>query len=343
MKFVICGNYGVGNLGDEAIAQGLKFLLLQQYPEATTAVMGKGNLLPIGVRSFVKSLFNWDLWRRPLKMIREADVFVLGGGALFTQEESFFVPFFWALHGAAALFLGRKLWIIAVSIEKLGVFSRFFVKYSMKRAEKISVRDEFSSKLLSRLRIKHILGPDLAFFLHIKNDDHHETKKYVVLCPRTFKNNDAFTHTFFAQLCDMLFKDFGLNIVLLSLKVGDKKERHLLNKILDQSKHKESIKIIYSLTSINEAIEVIKNAEFVVTMRLHGGIFSLITQTPFYALNYMDKVQHFWDGLQVAGGDFSQKNIVASFNRRNELKVQLNKVEVVFLQRKYQLTTYVST
>ena len=68
-----------------------------------------------------------------------------------------------------------------------------------------------------------------------------------------------------------------------------------MHKIFEQVRQKDKVKIENFYENINELMQTLANAQVVVSMRLHAGILSALTGTPFIPLNYMEKVSDFWE------------------------------------------------
>ena len=85
-QFLLVGNFGVGNVGDEAI----RTYILQAFPEVHWTVLSGDRMqsgdvprLPYGIRSFLSTA-----WWKTLRAYRSSDGIVFGGGSLFTDVES---------------------------------------------------------------------------------------------------------------------------------------------------------------------------------------------------------------------------------------------------------------
>ena len=71
-------------------------------------------------------------------------------------------------------------------------------------------------------------------------------------------------------------------------------EKIILHKIFDHVKRKDEIIIHEFSENFNELLKILAKAEMVIGMRLHSGILSILAQSPFISLAYMDKVKDFW-------------------------------------------------
>ena len=98
MRYLLVGNYGVGNAGDEI----LKDYFLERFPGiewivcSACPVSGEVWRLPAGVRSFLSFKWLYTLW-----VLRKSDGMVFGGGSLFTDVESVRACFVWFAHAFA--------------------------------------------------------------------------------------------------------------------------------------------------------------------------------------------------------------------------------------------------
>ncbi len=262
--------------------------------------MGKGNLLPIGVRSLLKSIIFTRLWRRPLSLIKECDHFILGGGGLFTDEERPLTGFFWAMHGLVASILMRKpVTVLGVSCGPMGFMSSIFTRLLFKSSQKVYCRDEQSviiSKKLGALNAS--LCPDMAAYLganFLAVDDHEKhDKKAVYFILREYKNITKNVITNFVLLMHHLYAKYGFQTVLVDFQNDSILSRGMMNKIIDQN----HIKNILSVQRIGDNLDglamLLRKAKFVFSMRYHGALLSLINSVPFISINYMAKSSNFW-------------------------------------------------
>lgn len=294
MNIVVCGNYGVTNVGDEAILQGMRRVLDTAFPGSHIQVMGTGNVLPLGLRSFLKAL---AAGRMPhgIKMIRECDLFILGGGGLFCDEEGPFVSAFWALHGLMAKFLGKKLAVLGISIGKLTRYNAPFVRRLFKRADLVIVRDEFSANILDSWNVKNHVCADFAT-LGLDQDTPCRTNKdkYVVISIRPFGINANELYKKIALLCDRIVHEYGFNIVFLPMSAIGQNDTGVLNKIFDLMTHQSKAHVEDFSPDLGSVISILANAECVVGMRLHSCILASMYGVPVIPLSYMSKVANYW-------------------------------------------------
>jgi polysaccharide pyruvyl transferase CsaB len=148
MNCLLIGNYGVANLGDEALRQyfldtfpEVEWLVVSAHPSANEYAR-----LPFGIRSLFRSN-----WLRTLAAYRQVDAVVFGGGSLWTDVESVKACFLWSLHACAARLYGKK---IILAFQGVGPFrtrvGERLARAVVRRAAFISVRDRASAERLKK-------------------------------------------------------------------------------------------------------------------------------------------------------------------------------------------------
>lgn len=337
MRIGVCGNYGVKNIGDEAILRSLKQMLSRAFSGCEIIVFGKGRLFPFGIRSFLKSIIKLNLWREPYKALKSCDMFILGGGGLFSDEEGPFVSLFWALHGVFALFLKKPVLCLGISVSHIRYCNRLVLEAVFKRSRLITVRDAASFNLLKKWGIKSYISSDLALLYQYQKRVQNVSEKYIVLSLRRCKIDDDFLCTIFAQVCDSLIAKYGFQIRLIPFQDGADKDTYLMNKIFDRCREKKHISIEPYNKNISDLLDIISGAELVLAMRLHAGIFSLLAETPFIPISYMSKVEDFWSNCEgvkpVKLDDLTPQKLLEAFDEIMEKKSSL-KAKMILLKKK---------
>lgn len=296
MKIVIVGNYDVGNAGDDAICQGAQELFRGIHKEVDFDVMGQGKLFPFGIRSCIKSLWRRGMWRTPFRIMKQADYVVLGGGGLFSDEESKKSSVFWALQGLMALWLKKPLMVLGISVGPMTIIGSLLTRYVLRRARIVATRDKQSAERLQDLGVTAYALCDLATFCSFKGvEADAKNRNSVLISLRSFKNLDAELCTIFAQLVDAITSDFKIKIILISLKKGVQSDTQILNKLFDQVKNKQNVSIFEYEDDLDQFMQIFQAARCTISMRLHGGIFSLMCGVPVLPLSYMSKSDAFWN------------------------------------------------
>ncbi len=305
MKYVVCGNYGATNLGDEAILDGIIGILNNADNRAEITVMSSNPketfashhikaiyLMPAGFRSFFRLVFNGRVFST-LSAIKACDYFILGGGGLFSDEK-FKAVWIWWFQAFWAFLLRKKVICLGQSVGPLNTRTgRFLTASVFKRADRIAVRDLSSKEQLAKLGIfKAEVLADPAFLLPIDEKNSSINDNYIIFSVRPWIKGDKKTlYKFCAHFIDWIYEEYGLKTILLPFQLYQDKDIAELNNIFDQVRYKHVAEIRAFSTYYRDAIDIISRSSAVIGMRLHSLIFSTICHKPFIALSYSQKVR----------------------------------------------------
>ncbi len=319
---VVCGNYGATNLGDEAILDGilsmvkeafnqskskkeLSITVLSANPEST-ALSHKVNsefLFPAGVRSFFRGIAKGTIGRT-IDSIREADLFILGGGGLFTDEKKMAIVI-WSLQAKIARLFGVPVFCMGQSVGPLKTsFGRDMTKNVYLNTCGATVRDKKSVDLLAELGVIKVteladpvfaLGDDLTAGSEDRDipTDTSDSKpeKIAVFSIRPWKNKDADTfYNILAAFIMWLKREHGVKSLLVPFQILKDNDLECL-KIIKNKVTDESAEIYEYSSDYNKVIELMSRADFVCGMRLHSLIFSALAGCPFIGISYSSKVR----------------------------------------------------
>ena len=266
MKCVLVGNYGVGNVGDEA----LKEYFLSAFPDIQWTVLmaypTKGQLprLPTGFRSFISSP-----WWKTLKAIRQCDAMVFGGGSLFTDVESNFACFLWFIHTWTAHHY-RKPYFLA--FQGIGPFrtrtGKLFAKWAVKHAAFVSVRDDESFTRLQSftMNTKCERTFDPAILL-IRKSYSLRSENVITLIPR--QNSEQQFRQSVKHIADRE-KDVHFSIILL--QPDDSQEKNVAATIL---RLVDGRGVIVPVRTFDQLCECVAGSSLVITQRYHGALAAL--------------------------------------------------------------------
>jgi polysaccharide pyruvyl transferase CsaB len=278
MKFVVCGNYGAKNRGDEMILEGILKSLKSIDPQAEITVLS-GNpeetslkykvrsfkMFPSGIRSRLSSLFS--PCSGAYQALKKCDYFVLGGGGLFTNL-TLRAYIIWNCQAKQALKMGKKIIMYGQSLGPVeGRLQEKIVKNLFNNAHSIFLRDQASIEELSRLGItkKAYLMPDLA--LRIESESQSGTQ--TIVAPHYFKK---LPENF--KLIDFIKSH---NAEVINFQEQDKK----ISQMGDANPSTKDIEQKY------------KDANIIVGIRLHSIICAVKFGKAFIAFNYSPKVRNF--------------------------------------------------
>lgn len=266
-NYVLVGNYGVGNFGDEALKQ----YFLDEYDECKWSVLSaqpskrEFSRLPSGIRSFLSFQ-----WMRTLREIKKSEGMVFGGGTLFTDIESVLACFLWWIHARTAQLFGKKTYF---AFQGFGPFKsrlgQWFAASALKRAEYISLRDSLSAKRYMDTKVnKNYVQTFDPIFSLIQNEKHDDsTKKVLILIPRN--NSGA---TFQLAMQNALRSQHYDEVRVLSMKPDDAQEREFIEKLKSSCTARVSV---HATNTLSDIIDGLSDADSVISERYHGAIAAI--------------------------------------------------------------------
>lgn len=303
---LICGNYGNGNIGDEAILRALiqkyektyKLTVISADPVQTHRAhkINAVHRFPGGLRSKLHSLLLPNGRKRlkeTKKAVNKCDVFLLGGGTLLTDTPLRSI-LIWSKQVEPAFQAGKEVWVYANGIGPLHTQAAQEIAASiLKRAHKVTVRDLRSIEWTKKLgchKARKVLDP--VFHLHWKGKPPslEIDKNTVIFAPRAWTKNTDETREVFIKFIQFLCLEKGKKVVGIPFEKGHSEDVKFLSNIFEQSNVRTRAKIWENYKDELDVICAISQAEAVVGMRLHSLIFAQLTHTPFVGISYMEKV-----------------------------------------------------
>lgn len=280
MQCLLVGNYGTGNVGDEA----LKEYFLHAFPEISWTVVSahperrnETPRLPAGIRSFLSLS-----WWKTVQAYRRTDAVVFGGGTLFTDAESAYACFLWFAHAYVAWFFKKPL---LLAFQGVGPFRTWWgerwARFAVRHSSFLSVRDEASALRVKawglNIKIVHSFDPIFSGILGKKGDG---TQKVLIIIPR-HNSSDSFL-----ELVALRGESDWQAVRILSLQPGDRRERDLcqrLRKFLDGVPSS-----IIPIHTFAELLEQVSQGSLVLTQRYHGALAALMAGIPLEILPQKD-------------------------------------------------------
>ncbi len=312
-KYLLSGYYGYDNIGDEAILMslvaGLKSMdkkieitALSASPESTA---DRYNIRSVN-RNSIFSI---------LKSIKECDYFVSGGGSLLQDVTGWkSVPYYLGQILLAQL-IGKKTIFYAQGIGPVkGKFYKWLIKLILKRTNYISVRDKKSRELLINWGISPEqinLTVDPVFILRKLTKDYNYSNKELIIAKgqrpligvsvRPWRDN-KYINKFAKSLSEFAVK-IGANVVIIPFHTNQDQDisKRLRDKVISKWKEDDYIGNI-TLSEIETPLQVLsqyKELDFLLGVRLHSLIFSVLTNVPFVATEYDPKIAGFLNMIGI--------------------------------------------
>lgn len=307
-KILVSGYIGFNNFGDEAIF----YALVNHLKSLKFKVCALCNN-----PKDVKNKYDVDTfyYKNPIQIIKaiiDCDILYSGGGSLLQNKTGNFSLYYYLLIILTAKLFCKKVFIFSQGIEPVnGKFSEFFLKFVLKQADYITVRDNNSLNYLKTLNINSDLTSDPVYSL-VENYKISSEKKGLIVQLRDFKD---FNKNIPADLAYSLkgYKD-TVRVLSLQNEVDEKICKTLVEKL-----NSEGVKARYTpFYSIEKTFDIINQAEFMISTRLHGAILANALKVKTFALIYDDKVRSLADEFKIQNVDL--KNYT-----QNELDKKLKK------------------
>lgn len=293
-RAVLCGYYGMGNAGDEALLMSL----LQMLPESVEPIVLSGNpqatRKSYGVASCPrKSTFAL------LKTLNQSDVFIWGGGSLMQDATSIASPIYYAGLMALAQQRGLKTIAWAQGIGPLNKsLTRWLTKQVLLGCNAISVRDQASAELLRTWQIEPVIAPDPVWALQSKTPPAlPDTDKPIVAV--VLRSHPLLTperlQTLILALQDFQTKSSSF---ILLIPFQPAQDQAIAEQIATQIA--QDCRIM-SVANPQQLKGLFKEVKMAIGMRLHSLIMAAAEGCRCFALSYDPKVSQLMSELNLSG------------------------------------------
>lgn len=345
-QVVISGYYGFRNLGDEAILDGLIEDLRSVDPDAGISVVSGDPFYTEKIHR-VRAI-PADNLPLQVKEVERADVVVLGGGGLFQDHHrisvsGFFMDHRFGVASYANLPLMGKIYEKPVMYVAHGVGPLFsteaclFSKWAFGLADYISVRDEYSYRMLvdqlgidrekvvkscDRVCAGLTLNKERTDHLFIMNGIPRGKKIVCVSLRRWLNESDekrAVVNT--AGAISSFSKEhpeYHFVFIPFQLIEGTENDLVMIGKVAERLSAPYSILKRYGRAG--EIIALYREAEFSIGMRYHSLVFSALAGTPMIGLIYDEKNEELMgelglDLFSLPLKDFEGRDMLDMMNR----------------------------
>ncbi|MBD1844186.1 polysaccharide pyruvyl transferase CsaB [Cyanobacteria bacterium FACHB-63] len=294
MRAVLCGYYGMGNGGDEALLASL----LQLLPDDVEPIVLSGDPAQTRDRYRVEAV-DRKSFPAVLSALRRSDAFIWGGGSLMQDATSAINPIYYGGLMRLAQIMGLKTIAWAQGI---GPLKRSWVKQltrsTFKHCTGVSVRDRASAALLHEWQIPFTLAPDPVWAMESTpveglwnlpaprvavnlRSHRHLTPERLAVFTRALIDFQKATQTCLLLLPFQASQDFA---IAQSLYEQLPEVSHIL-----QIQHPQELKGVF------------RGVEMTIAMRLHGLIMAAAEGCRCFGLSYDPKVTQLMSDLEMPG------------------------------------------
>lgn len=299
MQAVLCGYYGKGNGGDEALLA----TLLQMLPNNVTPLVLSGNPEATTNRYRVKSCDRNSL-PQVIQALRQSEVFIWGGGSLMQDATSAVSPFYYGGLMTLAQLMGLKTIAWAQGIGPLKrPLTRFLARRTFSNCSAVSVRDRASAELLTNWQVSCTLAPDPVWAL----ESVAVHGLWNLPAPRvavTLRSHPLLTPTRLTTFTRALV-DFqtATQTCILLVPFQQTQDLAIAQAIQPQLPGKSEI---FSLEDPKALKGLFRGVEMAIGMRLHSLIMAASEGCRCFALSYDPKVSQLMSDLDMPGWELDQ-------------------------------------
>jgi len=295
MRAVLCGYYGKGNGGDEALLA----TLLQMLPKSVTPIVLSGD------PERTRKQYGVEVCDRSnslaiLSTFQDANAFIFGGGSLLQDSTSAMSPIYYA--GLMGLAQQMGLTTIAWS-QGIGPLNRSLTRWLARQTfsgcDAVSVRDGGSAQQLKDWSVDCLLAPDPVWALDsIAYDPLALPSPRIAVCLRPHPSLTPARLRCIGDALVRLQSSSGASILLLPFQpVQDRAIAQQLKAQLSgpcqiiESEDPRYLKGIF------------RQVDMTISMRLHGLIMAAAEGNSCYALSYDPKVNRLMEETGITGQD----------------------------------------
>lgn len=298
MRAVLCGYYGKGNGGDEALLATLLQMLpahvqpivLSGDPAATQRCYGVEACNRMEAISLLRSLYR-------------ADAFIWGGGSLMQDSTSAISPLYYGGLMMLAQRMGLRTiaWAQGVGPLKQG-WARWLTRRVLTNASAVSLRDVGSAKLLTDWGIPFTLAPDPVWALQAQP----VPGLWNLPAPRiavALRGHPQLTPERLQSLIRALisFQKATQSCILL-IPFQPTQDLAIAEAIHAQLSGPSQI---ITLTDPQQLKGIFHGVEMTIAMRLHALIMAAAAECRCFALSYDPKVNQLMQDLDLPGCDLN--------------------------------------
>jgi polysaccharide pyruvyl transferase CsaB len=335
-KILVVGNFGASNIGDELILQGLvssiendfHLAVLSADPKRTAKdyQVESSYFLPFGIRSLFKGIFYGRL-KKTFNLYRQSDYIIIGGGGLFSNE-SWKAVGIWALHSILGIFMKKKIFMLGQTVEYIkNPILRLITKYCFQKSSLIHCRDEISKINLEKMGLKKVIEVTADFaYLNKFEEKNDQSSKLIIISLRPWKGLHEKHLLAISEFINFL-QNKGYVPLFIPFQTNNPNDLDLLKNINANLETQIESFVSHKPQAV---LEKIKSARFLIGMRLHSNIASIISSKPFITISYSDKTTALnnksLDGKTLIRlEELNYRNLKENFQKIEEQEQAINK------------------
>jgi polysaccharide pyruvyl transferase CsaB len=294
IRAVLCGYYGQGNGGDEALLASL----LQMLPAQVTPIVLSGNPAQTRDRYQVEAVDRKSLVA-VLQALRKSQVFIWGGGSLMQDATSALSPVYYA----GLMTLAQKMGLTTIAwAQGIGPLQRSLTQGMARQTfagcNAISVRDHGSAAMLAEWGLPFTLAPDPVWALESLPVE----GLWDLPAPRVavnLRSHPQLTPARLESLTQALIAfQKATQTCLLLVPFQAAQDLAIAEAIQSQL---PSVSHLLRLEDPQQLKGVFRGVEMTIAMRFHGLIMAAAEGCRCFALSYDPKVSNLMQALELPG------------------------------------------
>ncbi len=355
MKVLLSGYYGFDNAGDEAVLYAIVHALREAQADIDITVLSN-QPAKTAEQLGVKAIDRWSKGGM-VKAVKNCDVLISGGGSLLQDVTSKNGILYYLGLIKLAQMMKKKVMIYAQGIGPVNHGrNRSLVRKILNKADVITVRDLDSRMELMQMGVyreimvcadpvmgipsEQIHGENGAQLLMDGGMPANHGKPILMVAPRKWSGDEALFAEV-AKSCDAAVQQ-GWHVVFLPFHYPEDVEAG--KAIVGQmNAPMDAVTVLEGNYTPVETMEILKNADMVLGMRLHSLIMGAALLKPMIGLSYDPKVSSFMQLLRQREcydvGKVTAQQLITAMERLQhrsdkEKAMQENLVEIMVRQAK---------
>ncbi len=290
-KIIMSGYFGFSNSGDDAILKSIIESFKSLDPDLNIKVLSKDPDLTereYGVAAVDRFKF-FDV----RKSLKASDMLISGGGSLLQDKTSSRSIWYYLLIMKLAKRYKKKVFVYSNGVGPINkIFNRNITRRVLNKVDYITLRDKDSYDFIKSIGVNNpnikVLS-DPVFNLKEASDENVRkkfdvNKDTVLVSIRSWMDDEKLIFELSKFLNYLI--DEGKDIVFMPMQTP--RDTTISEKIVANLK---SSKIIDEKYPVEILMSLMKNADFIVAMRLHAMIYAIHQNLPFIGLSYDPKTE----------------------------------------------------
>jgi polysaccharide pyruvyl transferase CsaB len=330
-KALLCGYYGMGNAGDEA----LMVALIQMLPAHITPIVLSKHPQQTRDRYGVEAFDRWqgrELWQA----FQQADIFIWGGGSLMQDTSSALSPLYYAglmklaqLQGLTTIAWAQGLGPLKKS------YNRWITRHVLTHCDAVTVRDRASADLLDRWQIPYQLAPDPVWALtglaSAEQTLADLPRPWIAVNLRQHRTLSPIDINTLGQALQQLQEKTQGSLFFLpfqaslDLAIAQQLQPNIVNSRILQIEDPQILKGLF------------RTMDLAIAMRLHAVIMATSEGCRCFALSYDPKVSQVRQTLELAGWELTEAALPNADTLCDQWLTQLHQTQGLAADRSQDL------